>query len=585
MNDFLNNQLVNKPFTGLDDLFAPKPPVPFAERQPYLGHVDLFQGPPDQAQAPGLVPEDSDPLVQAQRSLSGADEMLERYRQSRMEVPDLTGDLTVPADPALEEARTKYLDEILRTPEERYREKVQRFSAEHRGIKGALKGFGEELLYYLSTAPFGAYAPPQIRMRQEAQQEFENIRPLAQQFATGSFAAARAQLSAQLRAQQLHQQAVLAQQKNDIAAANAYARAAQEQTAALRASQQAPLIAAKIGLTRAETQKIQTEIANAGVTKGLSGMSGFVMALSQLPDEQRERIMKIYKDTAEAGRDPFRITKFYVQQATQANTPKGPFTPIYDSHGNVRAFFSPRDNRIIETPFPIQAKPDTDQKAVDKANLLTVLTNLTKLRKLHDEYVKTFGTSPAGPLKGNLAIIASKYNIPGSESWKDVATAASQMNTLLRHATRTMIYLMSGKAVSEREAQDFDAIMPQLTVGAKDFDMKLAVMLATIANFAEVRFGKPVSQILEEESKMSPHMSIDLMEAAREIGRARALSRSPYYDWQKIAPRFAQKYGDILQNPSMALVASPEDLATPPKPSAVEKFRRAVSELKKYMTK
>jgi hypothetical protein len=419
-------------------------------------------------------------------------------------------------------------------------------------------------------------------MRREAYQEFENIRPLAQQFTTGSFAAAKAQLSAQLRAHQLQQQAILAQQKNDIAAANAYARAAQEQTAALRASQQVPLIAAKIGLTKAETQKVQTEIANAGVTKGLSGMPGLVMALSQLPDEQRERIMKIYKEAAEAGRDPFRFVKFYSQQE-QANANKGPFVPIYDSRGNIRAFFSPRDSRIIETPFPIQAKPDADQKFIDKANLLTVLINLTKLRKIHDEYVKTFGTSPAGPLKGNLAIIASKYNIPGSESWKDIATAGSQMNTMLRHATRTMIYLMSGKAVSEREAQDFDAIMPQLTVGSKDFDMKLAVMLATIANFAEVRFGKTISQILEEESKTSPQMAIDLMDSAREIGRARSLSRSPYYDWQKIAPKFAQRYSDILQNPSMALITSPDDLARPPEPTVTEKFKRAVGELKKYM--
>ena len=412
------------------------------------------------------------------------------------------------------------------------------------------------------------YAPPEERLYNRALEEFKAVAPVVQRGLATEASVYRAGLAHQARIEALRQREAQALRENNVRAAGAYARIAREQERLLMHSLRAREIASRIGLDQARAERIAQEIQNAKATRGLGGEAGLVLALSEMPEQEQEKVLDALRRAKEAGRDPLRALK-YAQSGDRA---RGPFTPIRDPSGDIIAFYSPADNRVVPTPYPITDRPDQDQKSIDRANLVTVLSNLSKVRGLNEQYVEAKSKYPAGAVRGLWSTLASRYGLGD-----DFDTSVSQMNTILKHATRTMIYLMSGKAVSEREAQDFEAIMPAMTIGQKDFEMKLALMLATIATFAQVRFRKPISQILEEEARISPQLAPEIGRIAQEFARAQALSGNIYANWKRIAPRFAEAYKDYLLRPETALLPGPEQ---GPRKTGADRVREALERFK-----
>lgn len=463
-----------------------------------------------------------------------------------------------------QEIYERYAKELAMTPEDRYRKKMEEYLASYgitpdastgKKIGGRIRQFFTEMAE--ASRKKEKYETPAERLRREAMEEYRTIVPVAQSVMSQQTALQRSLISHDAKIQALQQREADALRRNSLQEAAVYSRLAREQTMLAKAQMQSREIAARIGLDEKRAQLIDQQIANARTTGGLSGEAGFVFALSQLPDEKREQLLSIMRAEREAGRDPLRYAKLHLQQEA-ANRPRGPFSPIRDPAGNIVAFYSPADNRIITTPAPISDRPDPDQKNIDRANLVTVLTNLATIRRLHEEWRKTSQmggggslgrpSSWQGPIMGRLAILASKFGLG-----MDQDTAVAQMQAMLKHATRTMIYLMSGKAVSEREAEDFEAIMPSMLIGAKDFDVKLALMINTIANFAQVRFRKSIDQILREEVQISPTLQPHAADIAASLAWARPRAGNLYTMWSQAVPKFAQRYRDYLLNPGAAI--------------------------------
>lgn len=520
------------------------------------GELPVFSGPgsdPGLGATPEAAPEDEDEqrwVSEVHRALSESEALLDSLANDprTWSAPDQGTYLF--EDPMLVEVRSKLLTELGKTPEERTREKLDRyyqslgFKTDRKNIIPNIKLFLNE--FTRSMAQGERYRSPEERAREEAQEEFKSIATPAQSMLTVAANAEKNRLMYQSRMETLKQRELEALRENDIKRAQAYQRLAYEQMRLQDTAARVPAYAARLGLDTMRTALIQQQLANAKITRGLGGEAGFILALNELPEEEREKVLQTLQRVKEAGRDPLR--------AVREARPRGPYIPIRGPDDTITAFFSPADNRIIMPPAPLTDRPDNDQKAVDRGNLIVVLTNLARAAKLNSDFLRNLQQSPVGPLRGTYARLASKYGFGG-----DDAASISQINALLRHSLRTMIYLMSGKAVSEREARDFEEIMPAVNIGSKDFEVKLATILSTIATFAQVRFRKSLEEIIAEEARISPQLAPELALVAEFVNRAKPLGMNLYMNWKQFAPGFAERNRALLENPALATEQSLEE--------------------------